>query len=346
MTQQDVIQKLTVLVTGGAGFIGSHTCVALIERGHEVVVVDDHSNSSPAALERVRELTGVSPTLYRLDLLDRAALSEVFARHPIDVVIHFAAKKAVGESTQIPLDYFDINIGGTTGLLRVMREHGVRRMVFSSSCSIYGEAQPRPLAETDPQGPTNPYAWSKWVCEQLVAQACELHPELRVTALRYFNPIGAHPSGLLGESPKGPIHNVMPYLMRVADGSLPELGVFGDDYPTPDGTAQRDYIHVVDVADGHVAALDHIDDAAGMQVFNLGTGVGTSVLELRAAFAAASGREIPHRIQGRRAGDVSTLIADPGMVAQAWGWRTTLDLDDMCRDAWRFQTRNPRGYEG
>lgn len=277
-------------------------------------------------------------------VLDRGALAEVFGRHEIDVVIHFAAKKAVGESTQIPLDYFDINIGGTTALLRVMREYGVHRLVFSSSCSIYGEALPRPLTETDPQGPTNPYAWSKWASEQMITQACRHHPELRATALRYFNPIGAHPSGLLGESPKGAIHNLMPYLMRVADGRLPALNVFGDDYPTPDGTAQRDYIHVVDVADGHVDALDHVDDEPGMQVFNLGTGVGTSVLELSAAFAKASGRDIPHLVQPRRAGDVATLIADPGKVASAWGWHATRGLDDMCRDAWRFQVENPLGY--
>lgn len=336
--------RRTVLVTGGSGFIGSHTCVALIESGHEVIVIDDFSNSSPEALVRVETLTGTTPTFYELDLRDRPGLSDVFARHDIDVVIHFAAKKAVGESTQIPLDYFDVNIGCTTSLLRVMHEYGVHRLVFSSSCSIYGDALPKPLTESDVAGPTNPYAWSKWTCEQLIEQATRYHPEMRATALRYFNPIGAHGSGVLGEAPKGPLHNVMPYLMQVAAGRLPALNVFGDDYPTPDGTAVRDYIHVVDVADGHVAAVEHVDDAPGMQVFNLGTGVGTSVLQLCDAFAQASGREIASVICERRMGDVATLVGDPRKVEVAWGWRTRFDLDAMCRDAWNFQILNPNGY--
>ena len=335
----------TVLVTGGSGFIGSHTCVALIERGHQVIVIDDYSNSSPHALTRVHALTGTAPTAYELDLRDRHALSAVFERHDIDVVIHFAAKKAVGESTQIPLDYFDVNIGCTTSLLRVMRQHGVHHLVFSSSCSIYGDAPPRPLTESDAPGPTNPYAWTKWTCEQLIDQATRHHPDIRAIALRYFNPIGAHPSGLLGEAPQGPLHNVMPYLTQVAAGRLPALNVFGNDYPTPDGTAVRDYIHVLDVADGHVAALEHIDDAPGMQVFNLGTGIGTSVLQLLAAFAEASDRDIPHIIRARRTGDVATLIADPHKVEAAWNWHTARDLDTMCRDAWHFHTLNPHGYD-
>ncbi|MCB1292276.1 MAG: UDP-glucose 4-epimerase GalE, partial [Mycobacterium sp.] len=237
-----------ILVTGGAGFIGSHTCVELLDAGDEVVVIDDYSNSRPAALERVTEITGKSVTVHQADLRDRSALSRVFDEHPIDAVIHFAAKKAVGESTQIPLEYFDINIGGTTNLLRTMKDHKVSRLVFSSSCSIYGDAPAEPLAESAPAAPTNPYALSKWICEQLLAEACRHLPELSVIALRYFNPIGAHPSGLLGEDPLGVPYNVMPYLAQIAVGRLPELNVFGDDYDTPDGTAIRDYIHVVDVA--------------------------------------------------------------------------------------------------
>ncbi|HZG89121.1 MAG TPA: UDP-glucose 4-epimerase GalE [Pseudonocardia sp.] len=335
----------TVLVTGGAGFIGSHTCVELLEHGHEVVVVDDHSNSSPHALDAVQKLAG-RPLLgaHRVDLRDRAALDAVFTAHDIDAVIHFAAKKAVGESMQIPLDYFDINIGGTTALLCAMRDHGVHRMVFSSSCSIYGETTTVPLDEDQPPGPTNPYARTKYICEQLLGDACRRYPELSVVALRYFNPIGAHPSGLIGEDPTGVPNNVLPYMAQVAVGRLDELAVFGDDYPTPDGTCVRDYVHVVDVADGHRVALDHLDDETGLRVLNLGTGTGASVLELVAQFAAAVGRPIPHRITDRRAGDVPVLVADPSRVAAAWGWRTSRDLAAMCADAWRFQQSHPHGY--
>ena len=335
-----------ILVTGGAGFIGSHTCVELLDAGDEVVVIDDYSNSRPAALERVSGITGKSVTVHQADLRDRSALSRVFDEHPIGAVIHFAAKKAVGESTQIPLEYFDINIGGTTNLLRTMKDHKVSRLVFSSSCSIYGDAPAEPLAESAPAAPTNPYALSKWICEQLLAEACRRLPELSVIALRYFNPIGAHPSGLLGEDPLGVPYNVMPYLAQIAVGRLPELNVFGDDYDTPDGTAIRDYIHVVDVADAHRVALQHLDDCTGFRVFNLGTGTGVSVLQLVAAFSAACGEEIPYRIVGRRAGDVPSLVADPSLVEREWGWRTTRELAEMCRDAWNFQQRNPNGYLG
>ncbi len=334
----------TVLVTGGAGFIGSHTCVELLNAGYDVVVVDDHSNSRPAALDRVGQITGRSPLVYETDLRDRAGLRSVFTAHPIDAVIHFAAKKAVGESTEIPLDYYDINIGGTTSLIRTMHEHGVTRLVFSSSCSIYGDASSAPLSEVDPANPTNPYALTKWICEQLLSQACTYIPELSVIALRYFNPIGAHPTGLLGEDPLGVPYNVMPYLTQIAVGRLIELSVFGDDYPTPDGTAVRDYIHVADVADAHRVALEHLDDRTGFRVFNLGTGSGVSVLQLIAAFSQACGRDIPYRIVGRRLGDVASLIADASQVEREWGWRTTRSLMDMCRDAWEFQSRNPHGY--
>lgn len=334
----------TVLVTGGAGFIGSHTCVELLDAGNDVVAIDDYSNSHRASLDRVREITGRSLTVHQVDLRDHAGLSEVFDNHPIDAVIHFAAKKAVGESTQIPLEYFDINVGGTTNLMLTMHQHQVSRLVFSSSCSIYGDTDAVPLGESAPANPTNPYALSKWTCEQLLAEACRHLPDLSVIALRYFNPIGAHPSGLLGEDPLGVPNNVMPYLAQIAVGRLTELSVFGDDYPTPDGTAIRDYIHVVDVADAHRVALNHLDDQSGFRVFNLGTGTGVSVLELVAAFSQACGQDIPYRIVGRRAGDVARLIADPARVERAWGWRTRRDLADMCADAWRFQERNPAGY--
>lgn len=336
----------TVLVTGGAGFIGSHTCVELLEAGKDVVVIDDYSNSRPAALARVSRITGKSVTAHQVDLRDHAALSKVFDEHPIDAVIHFAAKKAVGESTQIPLEYFDINIGGTTNLLRTMNDRGVSRLVFSSSCSIYGDAPAKPLAESAPAAPTNPYALSKWTCEQLLEEACRHLPSLSVNALRYFNPIGAHPSGLLGEDPLGVPYNVMPYLAQIAVGRLAELSVFGDDYDTPDGTAIRDYIHVVDVADAHRVALEHLDDRTGFRVFNLGTGSGVSVLQLVAAFSAACSKDIPYRIVGRRPGDVPSLVADPSLVEREWGWRTKRDLAEMCRDAWNFQQKNPAGYAG
>jgi UDP-glucose 4-epimerase len=264
----------------------------------------------------------------------------------VSAVIHFAAWKAVAESTQIPEEYFDINIGGTASLLRAMRDAGAHRLVFSSSCSIYGDGTRGPLTESAPPRPTNPYAWSKWICEQMIDKAVRYHSEFRAISLRYFNPIGAHPSGLLGEDPIGVPLNVVPVLAQVAVGRLPVLSIFGDDYPTADGSAVRDYIHVMDVVDGHVVALDHIDDSRSMQVINLGTGIGTSVMELRTSFAAASGRDIPYVICPRRAGDVAELVADASEAYKRWGWKPTYDLDDMCRDAWNFQRLNPHGYSG
>ncbi|MEU8531034.1 MULTISPECIES: UDP-glucose 4-epimerase GalE [Streptomyces] len=335
----------TVLVTGGAGFIGSHTCVELLRSGHEVVVLDDHSNSSPESLERVAKIAGRPiAAAHTADVRDRRALDKVFASHKIDAVIHFAAKKAVGESVQIPLTYYDINVGGTTALVSAMHDHGVHRLVFSSSCSIYGNATVVPLTEESPAAPTNPYATTKWTCERILADLCRNLPELRVLALRYFNPAGAHPTGLLGEDPRGIPNNIMPFLAQIAVGRREELSVFGDDYPTPDGTGVRDYIHVVDVAEGHRAALDHIDDEPGMRVFNLGTGRGSSVLELVKTFEEVSGRPIPHRIAARRPGDVAELVADPAKVESAWGWTARRDVAAMCRDAWNFQQQNPYGY--
>lgn len=336
----------TILVTGGAGFIGSHTAVELLQNGYDVVVIDDHSNSSPLALDRICKVAGRPVTAsYVGDVRDGALLDMILSDRKIDAVIHFAAKKAVGESVQIPLDYYDINVVGTVTLLKAMRQAGVTNLVFSSSCSLYGRARSVPLSEDAPLGPTNPYGRTKLMCEQMLADVCIRHPEFRVIALRYFNPIGAHDSGLIGEDPLGVPNNVLPYMAQVAVGRRPELTIFGDDYATEDGTGVRDYIHVVDVADGHRVALLHFNDAPGLQVFNLGTGLGTSVLELAAVFGQACGQQIPVRIAGRRAGDVDTLIADPSRVAAAWGWRTTRDLTAMCRDAWAFQTLNPNGFE-
>jgi UDP-glucose 4-epimerase len=335
----------TVLVTGGAGFIGSHTCVELLTHGYEVVVVDNHVNSSPHSLDRIAKTAGRPLTAaYPVDVRDRQALAEVFAAHQVDAVIHFAAHKAVGESVALPVEYYDTNVGGTCALLSVMREHGVHRLVFSSSCSVYGDARTVPLTELSPVAPTNPYARTKLMCERILADVCAHLTDMKVLALRYFNPVGAHPDGLLGEDPRGIPNNVMPYVAQVAVGRRERLSVFGDDYPTPDGTGIRDYIHVMDVAEGHRVAVEHLDDEAGMRVFNLGTGVGTSVLALVAAFAEASGRDIPYQVVDRRPGDVAELVADASAVAAAWNWTTTRDLTAMCRDAWRFQELNPHGY--
>jgi UDP-glucose 4-epimerase len=336
----------TVLITGGAGFIGSHTCLELLADDYDVVVVDDYSNSSTRALDEVQKLAGRSLTAYRADVRDRPALDAVFAAHPIDAVIHFAGKKAVGESMRIPLDYFDINVGGTTSLLRAMHAHGVYQLVFSSSCTIYGSSAKELIGENEPAGPTSPYARSKWICEQILADACDRYPELSVIALRYFNPIGAHPSGRIGEDPHGLPNNIMPYMTQVAVGRLPCLRVFGSDYPTPDGTAIRDYIHVMDVADGHRLAVERLGGAPGMRRFNLGTGIGASVFELVAAFSEACGRQLPYQVADRRPGDAVRAVADASRIEREWGWRAKHDLATMCRDAWRFQQSNPAGYDG
>jgi UDP-glucose 4-epimerase len=334
-----------VLVTGGAGFIGSHTCVELIQSGYDVVVLDNYANSNVGGLQRMEKLVGQPVVAYDVDLVDGDAVDEVFRRHRIDVVIHMAGKKAVGESADIPLVYYDVNVGGTVALLSVMRQHEVRRMVFSSSCSVYGSAVCVPITEDEPAAPASPYARTKWMCELIIADFCQRYPEMNVIALRYFNPIGAHHSGLLGEDPKGIPHNIVPYLARVAVGRLERFHVFGDDYKTPDGTCVRDYIHVMDVADGHRLALEHLEDERGMQVFNLGRGIGTSVLELIQAFEAACEGPIPYRIVERRPGDVDKLVADSTRIERRWGWRATRGLAEMCRDAWNFQQVNPAGYE-
>ncbi|MZD07117.1 UDP-glucose 4-epimerase GalE [Streptomyces sp. SID5785] len=336
-----------MLVTGGAGFIGSHACVELLDHGYEVIVVDDYSNSGPQVFSRVERIAGrFTGAVYELDIRDRRALSAVFDRHSVDAVLHFAAHKSVGESTRMPVTYYDANVGGTTALLHVMAEHGVRSLVFSSSCSVYGDAGGGPLDESAPHRPTNPYARSKSVCETVLADVCRADPRWTVLCLRYFNPAGAHPSGLLGEDPHGTPGNLFPCLARVAAGRRPRLRVFGADWPTPDGTAVRDYLHVVDTVEAHRIALDRLADAPGLRVFNLGRGHGSSVLEVRAAFARASGQDIAYEIAGRRAGDVAELVADAGAVSRAWGWHPTRGLADMCRDAWRFQQLNPDGLRG
>ncbi|MEU8752855.1 UDP-glucose 4-epimerase GalE [Streptomyces chartreusis] len=336
----------TVLVTGGAGFIGSHACVELLDHGYEVIVVDDYSNSAPQVFARVERLAGrFVGAVYELDIRDHQALSAVFDRHSVDAVIHLGGFKSVSESARRPVDYYDTNVGGTLSLVRSMQEHGVHRLVYSSSCSVYGDAGSGPLDETTPARPASPYAASKWLCEQILADVCHHRPDYTVLCLRYFNPAGAHPSGLLGEDPRGTPDNLLPFMAQVAVGRRERLRVFGDDYATPDGTAVRDYLHVMDTVEAHRVALDHFADAPGMHVYNLGLGKGTSVLEVVAAFSEACGRPVPYEFAPRRPGDAAALVADVTAVSRAWGWSPTRDLTDMCRDAWRFQRLNPHGYE-
>jgi UDP-glucose 4-epimerase len=338
-----------VLVTGAAGFIGSHTCVDLLTAGYRVVGVDNFANSSPRAVERIRAVAGPAGAnleFVELDVLDAAGLGKLLVGTPVEAVIHFAARKAVGESVAMPFEYYDTNLNATLRLVEALREHGPRRLIFSSSCSIHGDVDVLPIREDAPARPTNPYSRTKWVCEQILADLCVAEPDWRVIALRYFNPVGAHPSGLIGEDPRGIPNNLMPYLQQVAVGRREFLSVFGDDYPTVDGTGVRDYIHVVDLAEGHRAALEHLGDETGYRVVNLGTGLGTSVRQLLSAFGKACGRELPYRVVGRRAGDVAELYADPSYAAEALGWRATRGLDEMCRDSWEFQRLNPGGYDG
>jgi UDP-glucose 4-epimerase len=335
---------VSVLVTGGAGFIGTHTCVELLRRGHDVIVADNFGNSSPASLTAVRRVSRADLTAYEMDMRDADALDMVFTTHQVDAVIHFAAKKSVRESTQLPLEYYDNNLGGTIALAAAMTRHGVRRLVFSGSCSIYGANYSEPIAEDFATCPTNPYATTKLMCEQILSDACKRWPDLSVVSLRYFNPIGGHPSGALGEDPKGVPSNVLPYMMQVAVGRLGKLQVYGGDWDTPDGSGVRDYIHVLDVAEAHCVALEHLDDEVGLRAFNLGSGTGVSVLELIAAFQQVSGVTIPYEIIGRQPGDVATLVADPSRIEKVWGWRTSRDLLSMCADAWRFQREHPNGY--
>lgn len=336
----------TILVTGGAGYIGSHTLVELINAGYECVVVDNLSNSSKVALDRVAEICGCeTPVFYEADIRDRAALDSIFEKYDIDAVIHFAGLKAVGESVEKPVEYYENNIGGTLTLIESMRAHGVKQIVFSSSATVYGDPAFVPITEECPKGVvTNPYGWTKWMIEQMLEDTAKADAEWNVVLLRYFNPVGAHKSGLIGEDPKGIPNNLCPYITQVAVGKLEKLGVFGNDYDTPDGTGVRDYIHVVDLAKGHVKALDWMDGKAGCDVFNLGTGTGYSVLDMLHAFEKAVGREIPYEIKLRRAGDIATCYCNPAKAERVLGWRAELNQEDMCADSWRWQSLNPDGY--
>ncbi len=335
----------TILVTGGAGYIGSHTCVELLAAGYEVLVVDNFSNSKPEALRRVEEIAGRKlGAFYRADIRDKAALREVFKAHAIDAVIHFAALKAVGESVAKPLMYYDNNIAGTVALAEVMAEAGVKSLVFSSSATVYGDPASVPIREDFPTGPTNPYGRTKWMMEFVLSDLAAADPEWRVALLRYFNPVGANASGRIGEDPNGLPNNLMPYVSQVAVGRLPQLRVFGGDYPTPDGTGVRDYIHVVDLAVGHVAAVRRLTERPGVLTVNLGTGRGYSVIEVVKAFEKASGRPVPFEIVARRPGDVAQCYAEPGLAERELGWRAERGIDEMCADAWRWQSSNPEGY--
>jgi len=329
--------KQSILVTGGAGFIGSHTCVELLAAGFEVVILDNLCNSRRSVVERIARIAGRGAAFVGGDIRDAALLDRVFAGHKIEAVVHFAGLKAVGESVAKPLLYYDNNVAGTLALVAAMERANVRRMVFSSSATVYGEAAQPPLREDGALGPTNPYGRTKLMIEQILTDLALSRPEWKVVLLRYFNPVGAHASGTLGEDPNGIPNNLMPYVSQVAIGQLAQLSVFGNDYPTADGTGVRDYIHVADLAAGHVAALGAINRQPPVSVFNLGTGRGYSVLDLVRAFERASGRPVPCRIAPRRAGDVAVNYADASKAAAELGWRATRDLDAMCRDAWRWQ---------
>lgn len=331
-----------VLVTGGLGYIGSHTCLVLAEAGHRLVIVDNLSNAKEEVLSRLEELTKERISFHKTDLRDRAALERLM--DGIDAVVHFAGLKAVGESVEKPLLYYDNNVGGTVALLEAMAACGVKKIVFSSSATVYGDPERLPLTEDHPLRPTNPYGKTKLVIEHVLADQAAAGAGLRYAALRYFNPIGAHPSGRIGEDPRGIPNNLLPFLARVAVGSLPALRVFGRDYATPDGTGVRDYIHVMDLAQAHVHALEALDGVQGHLPLNLGVGRGVSVLELLRAFEAASGRAVPYSIVARRAGDVAAVYADPSRAERILGWRADRGVEEMCRDAWRWQSMNPDGY--
>lgn len=329
---------MRVLVTGGAGYIGSHTCVELLNAGHEVIVVDNLCNSKISVLDRVKQITGRSVSFYDLDVRDKAALSAVFGAHRIDAVIHFAGLKSVGESVAMPLQYYDNNVHGTLVLAEVMAEHNVRNFVFSSSATVYGDPASVPIREDFPLSATNPYGRSKLIVEEMLRDLPVAEPQWHIALLRYFNPVGAHSSGLIGEDPNGIPNNLMPYVAQVAAGKLAQLSVFGGDYPTPDGTGVRDYIHVVDLALGHVLALDALKNKNGVVTYNLGTGRGYSVLEMVAAFEKASGKGVPYRIVDRRPGDIAACYADASLAERELGWRAKRDIDVMCEDSWRWQT--------
>ena len=336
---------MKILLTGGAGFIGSHTCVEIVEAGHDVVIADDLSNSKPAVFDRLKELTGKGIPFYHIDVADRQKVDEMFAKENFDAVIHFAGFKAVGESVAKPVMYYRNNIDTTLTLLETMAKYNVNNFVFSSSATVYGVPERVPLVEGMKTGCTNPYGWTKLMIEQILTDAAVANKELSVVLLRYFNPIGAHESGRIGEDPTGIPNNLLPYITQVAIGKLPQLGVFGDDYPTHDGTGVRDYIHVVDLAKGHVKAIEYAAEHKGTEIFNLGTGTGYSVLDIVKAFEKANNIEIPYVIKPRRDGDIAECYADPVKAKEKLGWQAEKSLEEMCRDSWRWQFNNPKGYD-
>ncbi|HFR4114833.1 TPA: UDP-glucose 4-epimerase GalE [Yersinia enterocolitica] len=334
-----------VLVTGGSGYIGSHTCVQLIEAGYQPVILDNLCNSKSSVLARIHQLTGYTPELYQGDIRDRALLDKIFATHPIHAVIHFAGLKAVGESVSKPLEYYNNNVFGTLVLLEAMRAAQVKNFIFSSSATVYGDQPQIPYVESFPTGsPSSPYGRSKLMVEQILQDVQLADPQWNMTILRYFNPVGAHPSGLMGEDPQGIPNNLMPFIAQVAVGRRESLAIFGNDYPTPDGTGVRDYIHVVDLADGHVAAMKKLHNQPGVHIFNLGAGVGHSVLQVVEAFSKACGKPLAYHFAPRREGDLPAYWADPTKAAEQLGWRVSRSLDEMAADTWRWQSQNPQGY--
>lgn len=337
---------MRILVTGGAGYIGSHTCIELLNQGQEVVVVDNLCNSSEESLNRVKQITGKDVTFYKADLLDKAAMEEIFSKETVDAVIHFAGLKAVGESVAKPLEYYHNNITGTLVLCDVMRNHGVKKIIFSSSATVYGDPAFVPITEDCPKGKiTNPYGQTKSMLEQILTDLHTADPEWSVILLRYFNPVGAHKSGLIGEDPAGIPNNLTPYITQVAVGKLKEVGVFGNDYDTPDGTGVRDYIHVVDLAIGHVKAVDKLAQSEpDVRIYNLGTGKSFSVLQMIEAFSKACGKQIPYAIKPRRPGDIAECYADAALAKKELGWEAERGIDEMCEDSWRWQSNNPNGY--
>lgn len=336
---------MSILVTGGAGYIGSHTCVLLLEAGYDVVVLDNLSNSSAKSIDRVEKITGKKIKFYECDILDRDGMRAIFEQNKIDAVIHFAGLKAVGESVAIPLKYYENNITGTLHLLEVMQEFGVKKMVFSSSATVYGLTDKMPLTEDLPTSANSPYGQTKLMIEQILTDLCVSDKDWSIVLLRYFNPVGAHESGTIGENPKGIPNNLMPYITQVALGKLKELSIFGNDYPTKDGTGVRDYIHVVDLADGHIKALDKIKTQNGVMIYNLGTGIGYSVLDLVKAFEEANGVKVNYKIAPRRPGDVTICYADASKAKAELGWEAKKNVVDMCRDSWNWQKNNPNGYD-
>ncbi len=336
---------MKILLTGGTGYIGSHTAIALIEAGHQVTLLDNFSNSKPAVLGRLEEITGVAMDFFEADVTDEVALEEVVQQREFDAAIHFAAPKAVGESLEHPLHYFENGVAGTINLLRVMDRHNVRKIVYSSSATVYGLSDDLPLRETASTSVINPYGRTKLMCEEILRDLYSSNKDWDMVVLRYFNPVGAHPSGLIGEDPQGVPANLMPFIAQVAVGRRPALTIFGDDYPTPDGTGVRDYIHVLDLAEGHVAAVEHLATNPGYDIINLGTGSGISVKEMVAAFERAAGVRIPTETAGRRPGDGPASYADASKAAEVLGWTATRTLDEMTADVWRWQSHNPNGYD-